>query len=95
MSKILQYFEQSGTTQSILADRIGVTRGYMSLLVSGNRSPSGKVAALIEKETEGAVPASSWFDLEGFSPKSAHPDSVESPTSPKQEHRHGVLPAAR
>jgi hypothetical protein len=48
-------------TQAHIAARFGVSQAYLSLLVSGDRTVRLlHIANAIERETGGAVPASSW-----------------------------------
>jgi transcriptional regulator with XRE-family HTH domain len=54
------YVTSSGLTQTAWADRIGVSRSYMSNLLNGKKRPSLEVAVRIERETGGLIPASSW-----------------------------------
>ena len=61
--KMLHHFiTQNGTTQAKLAEAIGVSRGYMSELVGGTKTPSLETAFAIERATNGAVPAYSWIE---------------------------------
>lgn len=45
------YFEKTGKTQRWLAEQLGVSRGYVSLIASGERQPSLTVSLRIEKLT--------------------------------------------
>lgn len=47
-------------TQAQLAEMVGVSRGYMSELVKGPKTPGLRVALAIEKATRGKVKVSSW-----------------------------------
>ena len=60
MTKLSQYLSDTGTTQADLSKRVGIKASHMSLLASGDRLPSLPLAILIERETDGAVPASCW-----------------------------------
>lgn len=51
---------RSGQTRKAWAARIGVSNSYLSDLLNGKAVPSLALAARIERETGGAVPASSW-----------------------------------
>lgn len=53
--------EKSGETQSRWAEMLGVSRAYLSNILSGKRQPSLELACKIETITEGRVPAGSWF----------------------------------
>lgn len=60
MADLLEYLIKTKTRQSALAAAVGVSRGYLSELVGGTKRPSLEVAVLIERATDGAVPAASW-----------------------------------
>jgi transcriptional regulator with XRE-family HTH domain len=62
MTKLADYIKASGRKKTDLANAIGVSRGYVTELCNGSKSPGLKVAALIEDETGGAVTARSWTD---------------------------------
>ena len=51
---------ESGETRSAWAARIGVGKGYLSVLLNKKRIPALEVATRIERLTDGRVPASSW-----------------------------------
>ena len=55
-----KYIEKTNINQSDFAASIGVSRGYVSLLISGQKSPSLELAVKIERETCGYVQAKSW-----------------------------------
>jgi transcriptional regulator with XRE-family HTH domain len=55
-----QFIRNSGLTQTQWAERFGVTSSYLSVLLQGGRKPSLQLAVRIERETDGAVPATSW-----------------------------------
>lgn len=57
-----KFIEISNTSQAKFAAAVGISRGYMSQLVGGSKTPSLDVAFAIERATGGAVPASSWVD---------------------------------
>lgn len=48
---LADYFEQTGKTQDSLAERLGVSRSYVSLLTSGERQPGLALALRIETIT--------------------------------------------
>lgn len=54
-----EHLAQTGTTQRDFARQVGITEGYLSLILNGNKTPSLAVAARIERLTNGAVKASS------------------------------------
>lgn len=59
MTKLKAWLFETQTRQNVLAERLGITRGHMSAVVSGLRQPSLALAVQIEAETQGAVPATS------------------------------------
>ena len=54
------YILDSGQNRAAWADRLGVSRGFLSDLLNGKRRPGLDLAARIERETGGAVKAVSW-----------------------------------
>jgi len=70
MEQLKQYFATSGARQSALADKLGISRGYMSEIVGGSKRPGLDLAFEIEKATEGAVSVHAW----------ARPDESHVPT---------------
>lgn len=66
------YISKSGETRSAWADKIGVTRSYLSDILNGKKTPSLKVAVTIERMTGGEVKAVSWHPPD---PESVSPDS--------------------
>lgn len=60
MQNLRTYLERTATPQTRFAAIIGISRGYMSQLVSGTKTPSLELAAAIERATDGAVTAASW-----------------------------------
>lgn len=45
-----------------MAERLGISRGYMCEIVSGAKRPSVEIVYAIFRATEGAVTLESWFD---------------------------------
>jgi transcriptional regulator with XRE-family HTH domain len=54
------HIKSSGDTRGVWAERLGISRSYLSLLETGAKTPSLDLAVRIERETGGAVPAASW-----------------------------------
>lgn len=52
---------ESGQTRTHWAERLGITKSYLSDLVNGKRVPSLELAVRIERETSGRVTAASWI----------------------------------
>lgn len=48
---LADFFEQTGTTQQALAGKLGIQSSYVSLITSGQRQPSLKLALRISEET--------------------------------------------
>jgi transcriptional regulator with XRE-family HTH domain len=60
MSNLRNILREIGMTQASLAEKVGVSRGYMSELLSKTKVPSLPLAFEIERETGGAIKPSSW-----------------------------------
>lgn len=58
--RLVAYIAQSGSPACVWAGRLGVSGGYLSQLLSGQKLPSLRLAVKIERATGGRVPASSW-----------------------------------
>ena len=50
-ASVAAFLEETGTTQRQLAERLGVSRAYVSLIASGDRQPALDLAVLIEELT--------------------------------------------
>lgn len=50
----------SGETRSAWAQRLGISKGYLSDLLNGKRVPSLEVAVAIQRATDGRIAADSW-----------------------------------
>jgi plasmid maintenance system antidote protein VapI len=59
------HIRSSGMTRSAWADRLKVSRSYLSDLLNGKKVPSLDLAVRIERATGGAVAASSWVPATG------------------------------
>ena len=64
MYSLTQHLTSHGLTQRAFAARIGVDPSIVSRLCANLMTPSLHLAIQIERETNGAVPASSWVDAE-------------------------------
>ncbi len=73
MTQLRTYLQSSGIKQKVMADRLNISRGYMSELVSGEKFPGRNLAVAIERLTLGAVPVSSWSNgvVQSSSPSAA------------------------
>ena len=60
MTKLRAYLADTRTTQAQLAGAVGVSKGYMSELVSGPKTPSLEIAIKIEDATGGKVRPRDW-----------------------------------
>lgn len=60
MLKLVQYLAAQKITQRAFASVIGADPSIVSRLVRGQTKPGLELAVRIERETGGAVPASSW-----------------------------------
>jgi Helix-turn-helix len=54
------WFKATGTGQSQLAERLGVSKSLISHILKGRRRFNRDVAAVLEEITSGEVPASAW-----------------------------------
>lgn len=63
MTQLRTHLEQNSISQADMARRVLISRPYMSQIVAGQKTPSLAVAVRIERETKGAVPVSSWFNV--------------------------------
>jgi DNA-binding XRE family transcriptional regulator len=61
MTKLREHLATTGTRQSDLAEKVGVSRPYMSQLVGGTKMPGLELAIKIEAATDGAVTVRSWL----------------------------------
>ncbi|MCK9544916.1 MAG: helix-turn-helix transcriptional regulator [Novosphingobium sp.] len=60
MMTLSEYLAAEGIPQEKFAERIRVRQATVSRLASNAMRPSLELAAAIERETGGAVPATSW-----------------------------------
>lgn len=63
---IKSYVQQHGIKKSWLANKIGVTNASFSRWMSGNFKPSRMARKRIEDITSGAVPETSWEDIDDY-----------------------------
>lgn len=68
MANLRSYISSSGAKKSALADALGISRGYLSELIGGTKTPSLDVAVRIQRLTGGEVSVEDW--LVGRSPNS-------------------------
>lgn len=61
MQNLIEHIKSLGISQSAFAAQIGVSKGYMSQILSGQRSPSRDMIQRIDLATGGRVPPSVWF----------------------------------
>lgn len=76
MENLQAYLLKTNTTQAALAAEVGISRGHMSDIVAGERTPSLPVAARIEKATGGLVRAVSLIAGESRRPPQSGQSSV-------------------
>lgn len=62
MENLRQHIDSIGISQNAFADRIGVSKGYVSQILSGKRMPSREMIKKIDSATNGSVPPSVWFE---------------------------------
>ena len=61
---LTQAITASGQTRRAIADQLGISASYLSLLEGGKKRPSLDLAFRIERLTGGAVPAASWTQVQ-------------------------------
>ncbi|RWR49429.1 XRE family transcriptional regulator [Sinirhodobacter ferrireducens] len=59
---LAEFISKSGKSRAAFAERIGISRSYLSEILSGKRRHSLVLAVSIERETCGEVPTASWVD---------------------------------
>lgn len=64
MSTLSDYLKSNQILQQDFARRIGATQATVSRLAKHAMMPSLTLAVAIERETNGAVPASSWVSVD-------------------------------
>ena len=74
MSKLQDYLTQNGIRQSVFAASVGTTQATISKLAADAIRPSLELAVAIERETGGAILASSWIPMPEAVPASAPSD---------------------
>lgn len=62
---LAEFITQSGESRSAWADRIGISRSYLSDILNGHKVPSLPLAVKIERLTGGAVTAASMAGIGG------------------------------
>lgn len=55
-----EFISTSGQNRASWADKLGISRSYLSDLLNGHKTPSLELAVAIERATGGHVPANSW-----------------------------------
>jgi transcriptional regulator with XRE-family HTH domain len=58
---LLDYLNWKGLTQQEMADSVGVSKSYISLISNGERVPRAKIAQAIVRATKGAVSLEELF----------------------------------
>jgi len=61
MMTLAAYMHENNLTQGAAAAVIGVSRSYLSEILSGAKRPGRAAIERIEAATGGAVPAAVWF----------------------------------
>lgn len=59
---LLAYLESESSTAASFAERIGVSRSYLSRLLSGEREADATILAAIQRESGGAVTPTAWVN---------------------------------
>lgn len=71
MNALHDYLIKAAYTQKRFADAVGVDQSVISKLSRGRTSPGLDLAVKIERATGGAVPASSWVEIDPVRMKSS------------------------
>ena len=61
MQNLRQHIDHLGISQTAFAERLGVSKSYLSQILSGKREPSRDMIQRIDKATDGRVPPAVWF----------------------------------
>jgi plasmid maintenance system antidote protein VapI len=64
MSNLASYLEQNSIKQADFAETLGISRSFLSLIISGKRGLPLSLAFRIEEETNGAVTAKSFLNAQ-------------------------------
>jgi transcriptional regulator with XRE-family HTH domain len=72
MQNIKTYMAKNGLTHEEMADRIGISRSFLTQIVNQTRFPSRKVMNKIAEVTGGHVPPAAWFDMPAHVPATTH-----------------------
>lgn len=59
---LAQIITASGLSRTAWAEKLGISKSYLSDILNWNRTPSLELAVRIERLTSGAVPCTSWVD---------------------------------
>lgn len=59
--KLADYLAREGISPADFAKRVGINRQHAWHLAKGTRTPSGKLAAAIERETGAAVTSADFY----------------------------------
>ena len=65
MQSLRHHIDRLGITDSAFAARLGVSKSYLSQILSGARTPSRDLIQKISDTTAGDVPPSAWFKTTG------------------------------
>lgn len=67
MEQLRAYLEANNIRRSAFAESVGVSKGYVTELLNGSKTPGLQLAVKIDAETCGAVPPGSWIAPLGVS----------------------------
>ena len=59
---LVQHIEKYALTKKMFAEASGISSSMLSHILAGKRQPTLAVAFLIERASEGEVPAASWLE---------------------------------
>lgn len=73
MQNLRDHIDTLGISQSAFADQLGLSKGYLSQILSGQRAPSRELIQKIDRVTHGEVPPSVWFTTAPLPAHAKHP----------------------
>lgn len=64
MEKLRAYIDAHFPSHTAFAREVGVSKGFMSQILSGDKTPSLKIAVQISRSTNGEIPVEAWVENE-------------------------------
>lgn len=63
MTKLQEWMARHGLTQAEAAQRIGISRSYLSEILGGSKPPGRKAIRKMADASAGEVPVDAWFGV--------------------------------